>query len=74
MFRYFGAGKVRVLNGGLKKWLLEGLPTVGGAQEPFANVPGKEFNYRVDNPEMVVTNIDEVHQTAYYIFNKASDF
>lgn len=35
MFRYFGTGKVRVLNGGLKKWKLERLPTVSGPQEAF---------------------------------------
>jgi thiosulfate/3-mercaptopyruvate sulfurtransferase len=30
MFRYFGAKKVRIINGGLKKWKLEGKPTYGG--------------------------------------------
>ena len=27
MFRYFGAVNVRILNGGLKKWMQEGRPT-----------------------------------------------
>jgi len=30
MFRYFGADNVRILNGGLKKWLAEGNPTLSG--------------------------------------------
>ena len=30
MFEYFGADRVRILNGGLKKWLLEGRPIASG--------------------------------------------
>lgn len=30
MFRYFGAQNVRILDGGLKKWRLDGRPLVGG--------------------------------------------
>jgi thiosulfate/3-mercaptopyruvate sulfurtransferase len=31
MFRYFGASNVRILDGGLKKWLAEGRPVVNNA-------------------------------------------
>ena len=31
MFRYFGASNVRILDGGLKKWLAEGRATAKGA-------------------------------------------
>ncbi len=34
MLRYFGAEDVRVLNGGFKKWKLEGRPTCTGPWPP----------------------------------------
>jgi len=34
MFRYFGAKKVRIINGGMKKWKMEGKPTYSGAYVP----------------------------------------
>lgn len=34
MFRYFGAKKVRIINGGMKKWVLEGKPTYAGEYVP----------------------------------------
>lgn len=30
MLKYFGAENVRILDGGLKKWLIDGRPLVGG--------------------------------------------
>ena len=30
LLRYFGAGDVRILNGGLSKWMKENRPTVSG--------------------------------------------
>ena len=34
MFRYFGAKRVRIINGGLKKWKLEGKPLFEGLEAP----------------------------------------
>ena len=33
IFRYYGAKNVRILNGGLKKWIMEGRPTFKGEQK-----------------------------------------
>ena len=38
MFRYFGATNVRIINGGLKKWILEG-------REIVHNVPYREGEF-----------------------------
>jgi thiosulfate/3-mercaptopyruvate sulfurtransferase len=55
MFRLFGAGRVRVLDGGLPKWLTEGLPVESGPPpEPTSVV----FTPRL-NPELVA-DIDDV--------------
>jgi len=48
MFRAFGHPQVKVLDGGLKKWRLEGRPTVSGAASPK---PGR-FEARF-NPDVV---------------------
>jgi thiosulfate/3-mercaptopyruvate sulfurtransferase len=74
MLRYFGAEHVRILNGGLKKWLAEKRPTYGGNYVPGIGLPdGGDFNYREINPKMLVRDINQVHKTAYYITHKATD-
>ena len=44
MFRAFGHPQVKVLDGGLKKWRLEGRPTVSGAASPKPGRFGARFN------------------------------
>jgi 3-mercaptopyruvate sulfurtransferase SseA len=74
MFRYFGAENVRILNGGLKKWLTEGKPTHAGDYVEGEGLPeGGDYDYRVVNDTMGVTDINEVHKHAYYLVNKATE-
>ena len=75
MCRFFGAENVRILNGGMKKWLSEGRSTyTGGEYSPGIGLPNDgDYNYKVVNQDTVITDINKIHQTAYYIFNKATD-
>ena len=62
MFRYFGATRVRIINGGMKKWLLEHKPTSDEHYEPGQGlVEEGDYNYHVVNENLFVRNIDEVH-------------
>jgi thiosulfate/3-mercaptopyruvate sulfurtransferase len=63
MFRFFGADNVRVLNGGLKKWLSEQRPTVGGDQ--VLRKASGSFDYKVRDSSKVIMNIGDVHNVAY---------
>jgi len=74
MFRYFGAEKVQVLNGGLKKWKLEGRKVEGGPQENPPAAPGIKFEYKVLDPKKAITDINEVHKVAFYLSKKATDW
>lgn len=74
MLRYFGAEHVRILNGGLKKWLAEKRPVFQGNYVPGDGLSsGGDYNYKVINPNMCVLDINQIHKAAYYISNGASD-
>jgi 3-mercaptopyruvate sulfurtransferase SseA len=74
MMRYFGAEHVRILNGGLRKWIIEGRPLFKGDYVDGKGLPeGGDYNYEVINPKMAVLDIKDVHKIAYYISQKATD-
>jgi thiosulfate/3-mercaptopyruvate sulfurtransferase len=74
MMRYFGAEHVRILNGGLRKWIIEGRPLFKGEYVDGKGLPEEgDYNYEVVNPKMAVLDIKDVHKTAYYITQKATD-
>lgn len=74
MLRYFGAEHVRILNGGLKKWVAEGRPLFKGDYVPGQGLQQEgDYNYEVVNPSMAVLDIKEVHKAAYYVNHKATD-
>jgi thiosulfate/3-mercaptopyruvate sulfurtransferase len=65
MFRYFGAQKVRIIDGGMKKWVLEGKPTYGGEYIPGEGLEAEgDYSYEVINEEIFVRNISNVHTAA----------
>lgn len=75
MFRYFGAENVRILNGGLKKWVQEGREVFKGPYEDGAGLEEDgDYDYKIGNPHMVITDIDKVHNIAYYLVNGATDW
>jgi 3-mercaptopyruvate sulfurtransferase SseA len=70
MFRYFGSQNVRILNGGLKKWISEGRPTFSGAYVPGGSLESDgDYNYCVVNENLFVKDISIVHNAAHEIFN-----
>jgi thiosulfate/3-mercaptopyruvate sulfurtransferase len=74
MLRYFGAEHVRILNGGLRKWMAEGRPLFKGDYVPGQGLDQDgDYSYEVVNPKMAVLDINEVHKTAYYVHHKATD-
>lgn len=74
MMRFFGAEHVRILNGGLKKWMAEKRPVFSGDYVPGKGLPeGGDYSYTAVNPNMVVMDINQVHKTAYYIHHGASN-
>lgn len=70
MFRYFG-GNVRILNGGLKQWTNEGKKLESGDQ-PKNGEPVAEgtFNYQVENPNKVITDIKDMHRAADDLYHQ----
>lgn len=74
MLRYFGAEHVRILNGGLKKWVSEGRPFCQGGHEPGKGLEAEgDYNYSEVNPDMVVMDINKIHETAHKIVHRKTD-
>mmetsp|Transcript_1133 Transcript_1133/g.1934 ORF Transcript_1133/g.1934 Transcript_1133/m.1934 type:complete len:101 (+) Transcript_1133:305-607(+) len=62
MLRYFGAGNVRIMNGGLQKWLKEGRAVYSGAYTPGEGLPteGDYASWVVQDPSDLA-HLDQVH-------------
>ena len=58
MLRYFGAQNVRVMNGGLKKWISEKRALFKGAYTVGADLPevaeGDDYSYAASEPDRVI--------------------
>ena len=74
MFRYFGASNVRVLNGGMKKWLIDGRPTASGDQIQPKEMPEDAYNFHVVDKAKCFMDINDIHRIAFYISKKTSDY
>jgi hypothetical protein len=61
------------LNGGLKKWKLEGRPLVGGPQI-IPDEPTTPFDYKVVDERKVILDINKVHNIAFYLYKKDSNY
>jgi hypothetical protein len=61
------------LNGGLKKWKLEGRPLVGGPQI-IPDEPTAPFDYKVVDERKVILDINKVHNIAFYLYKKDSNY
>ena len=66
MLRYFGAANVRIMNGGLQKWIKEGRPVHTGAYTVGEGLPVEEgdYSYGAQEPDRVITDIAKVHEIA----------
>lgn len=76
MFRYFGAGNVRIMNGGLQKWLKEGRPvfTGGYTDGESLSAGGKYGGWAAQDTTQAVTEIAKVHEIAGKLFHGAQDW
>jgi len=76
MFRYFGAGNVRIMNGGLQKWLKEGRPVFNGSYTDGESLPagGNYGGWAVQDATQAVTEIAKVHEIAGKLFHGAQDW
>jgi thiosulfate/3-mercaptopyruvate sulfurtransferase len=66
---YYGHNSVRVLNGGIQKWLAEGRPVVAGPVEvqpssfvrgpahPELNIGAEELRDRLDDPSLLILDV-----------------
>ena len=66
MLRFFGAANVRIMNGGMQKWLKEGRDVYSG---PYSDgdgldVEGDYSSWEVKDQSKVITDISEVHNIA----------
>ena len=71
---YFGAKNVRVLNGGLKKWVKEKREVEIGAfrRHKINEHKGTDFEYAIESPLNGITEINTIQRLAYYIVNKTA--
>lgn len=73
MLRYFGASNVRILNGGLRKWIAEGRAI---ATDPPTEVKHSEadgdYSYSVGSPQTCILDINRIHDLAGKLHNAPS--
>jgi 3-mercaptopyruvate sulfurtransferase SseA len=62
--RFFGAERVRVLNGGIKKWNKEGRKTESGPQNLDQFEKEGDYNYRILDESRIVRNVNDMHKIA----------
>ena len=65
MLRYFGAGNVRIMNGGLQKWLKEGRPVFSGPYSVGEGLPESgDYSYAPVDTSALISDISRVHEVA----------
>lgn len=70
MLRFFGATDVRILNGGMKKWLAEGRETHSGPVEnPPSEQTGGDYSYEVVDSGKVIMDITDMHRLTGELYN-----
>lgn len=64
--RYFGGLNVRVLNGGLKKWMKEGRELISGQPEEECTNEGGDYDYSIVNNQKAILDLNKAHRLGYY--------
>ena len=66
MLRFFGAGNVRIMNGGLQKWIKEDRPVYSGPYTDGEGLPadGEYSGWEAHDPSLVISDIKKVHEIA----------
>mmetsp|Transcript_22520 Transcript_22520/g.27831 ORF Transcript_22520/g.27831 Transcript_22520/m.27831 type:complete len:155 (-) Transcript_22520:539-1003(-) len=74
-FRHFGAANVRIIDGGLRKWLSEKRANHSGPYKVGDGLTEEgSYAYSVADEQRVISDIDKMHHIAYYLANKASEW
>jgi thiosulfate/3-mercaptopyruvate sulfurtransferase len=74
MLRYFGATDVRVMNGGMKKWLAEGRSTYEGKYTDGEGLEAEgDYDYKIVDSSQLVSSVHDMHDIANDIVNKKTD-
>lgn len=71
MLRYFGAQNVRILNGGLKKWIKEDRPLAKNAAQQPVSADG-DFGFSVKDPSRCILDIKQMHSVAKELYHGGS--
>ena len=75
MLRYFGASNVRILNGGLQKWIKEGRAVTSGPYTPGEGLAEDgDYSYAAADPSRVVTDVKRIHELAGMIYNGSQEW
>lgn len=65
MLRYFGASNVRIMNGGLQKWISEDRPVYTGDYTVGEGLPEEgDYSYATQDEDRVISDISKVHDIA----------
>ena len=73
--RHFGASDVRVMNGGMLKWLKEGRSSYSGPYTPGKGLSDEGcYDFDPVDKEAIITEVEKMHHIAYYLANKATDY
>ena len=74
MLKYFGATNVRILNGGLKKWMAEGRPVIENTptEKTTYNESDGDYSYGVANADSCILAVAEMHKLAGKLYHLSS--
>jgi 3-mercaptopyruvate sulfurtransferase SseA len=74
MLRYFGHENVRILDGGLTKWIAEGRPTFEGEQVRYGVATENDtgnYDYKVVDSTRVLKDVNHMHDYARQLYKSA---
>lgn len=75
MLRFFGATNVRIMNGGMRKWISEGRPTFSGPYSAGEGLPADgDYSYQVSQDDLVIRDIKKVHEVVSKLHNGETDW
>ena len=75
MLRFFGATNVRIMNGGLQKWLKEGRTVYSGPYTPGEGIPfDGDYSYRPIDPSRVIMDVKRIHEIAGKIYRGSKEW
>ena len=75
MLRFFGAANVRIMNGGLQKWLNEGRTVYSGPYTPGEGLlTDGDYNYRPLDPSRVIMDVAKIHEIVGKIYRGSKEW